>query len=527
MPRLLTREEFIAASQEVHGNRFDYSHTDYKNSNTDVEVICPSHGPFMVKPSVHKRGFDCPKCSHEKASKRNRHSLDEFLLRARNTHANKYDYSRVQYKNQVTPVTIVCPEHGPFQQRPQHHISGCGCTRCGYNKFTGKNNPKYKTAHAGFVAAAHEAHKGAYDYSKFVYKGSGVKGTIVCKEHGNFSQTPGNHVSQKQGCPKCFNNVSSGEQEMFEFVRDALPAGTLILQSNRKEIYPYELDIFVPALKVAIEFNGTYWHSELYKRKDSHVKKQKKCLQNGIQLIQVTEHAWTNHKQKVKGMLRAKLGVCSERVFARKCEVREVSKAAADKLLNDVHMQGTTRASLRLGLYQADRLLGVMTFGRPRFTKGRDWELIRLCFAHDVVVVGGSGKLWKHFERNHLGPDESVVTYANLMWSLGCVYERLGFELERASEPGYVWYCKKNLRPPLQRYKTQKHKLGELLGDVFDKKKTEIENMHNAGYVRVYDCGNLVFGYRKPKKSFKLDNTTTTCKIINNEEPLPSYILHR
>jgi hypothetical protein len=131
-----------------------------------------------------------------------------------------------------------------------------------------------------------------------------------------------------------------------------------------------------------------------------------------------------------------------------------------------------------------------MTFGKPRFNKGYDWELIRYCNVLDTTIVGGASKLLKHFINNHSG---SILSYANREHSNGKLYEALGFNLINESQPSYQWVKGSTL---LKRYQTQKHKLQSLLGESFDPLKTESENMFNNGYRRIWDCGNLVFAIK-------------------------------
>lgn len=494
MPTKLTQEQFIEQARAIHGDKYDYSKVEYINNHTKVTVICPKHGPFEVQPSVHKAGFNCPKCAAEAASIRNSMGKDTFVKRATEIHGDSYDYSEVVYKNSDTPVKIICPEHGAFTQRPAHHLKGCGCKRCGYNKFTGRNNPKYQRTQEEFEARAREIHGDRYDYSQFVYKGSGVKGTIICKAHGPFEQTPNSHLNQRQGCPKCNNNISKPEQEVFQYVRSLLAPEIQINQSNRTVIYPYELDIVIPKLKLAVEFNGTRWHCEDYKAQNYHQKKVDLCERKGWRLIQINEHTWNTNKEKVKLLLAAKLGQFKHKVYARNCEVTTISKQDADCLCKAAHMQGACRSSLRIGLYHEAKLVGVATFGRPRFNQNYTWEILRICFAPGYQVVGGASKMWKYFLRSYFKPGDSVITYANRYWSDGGVYKTLGFKLEDKGTPNYEWVHKTGSKEPLPRYKTQKHKLAKLL-DHYDVGLTERENMQLAGYLRSYDAGSLRFTY--------------------------------
>ena len=129
-----TTEQFIEEAKKIHGNKFDYSKVDYKNANTKVCIICPEHGEFFQRPISHLRGDKCPSCSGNKKL-----TSEQFIKKSNEIHNNKFDYSKVDYKNHSTKVCIICPEHGEFWQTPNSHLSGKGCPKCGYIKITNKN----------------------------------------------------------------------------------------------------------------------------------------------------------------------------------------------------------------------------------------------------------------------------------------------------------------------------------------------------------------------------------------------------
>lgn len=123
----LTTEEFVERSRAVHGDRYDYSKAVYVDKRTKVEIVCPEHGSFWQLPTNHWKGQGCPVC----AGRAREFTTESFVERARKVHGDAYDYSQVEYKTMRTPVTIVCPEHGAFQQMPLAHLKGRGCPQCG------------------------------------------------------------------------------------------------------------------------------------------------------------------------------------------------------------------------------------------------------------------------------------------------------------------------------------------------------------------------------------------------------------
>ena len=322
-------------------------------------------------------------------------------------------------------------------------------------------------------------------------KDDGAALTFRCKKCGNaFSSA--HHDGYHGRCPRCWpkvDGVSGPETELREFVRSCLPT-CRIASSARTVIPPSELDIYVPEKKLAIEFDGLYWHSDAVGRmsKDYHLKKTDACAEKGIRLVHVFEDEWNDRRETVKSRLRNLFGLHSGTIYARKCEVREVDAATASAFLDENHLQGAVNSPVRLGLYSREELVALMTFGKCRFDKRHEWELVRFCSKLNTRVVGGAGKLLWHFEKTY--SPRSLATYADRRWSGGGLYRKLGFSFVRNSPPNY-WYVDNMVRR-YSRVKFQKHKLKRLL-EKFDPGKSEAENMRDNGYFRVFDCGNMVF----------------------------------
>ena len=122
----MTKEKFIEKSHKIHGDKYDYSKVEYINAKTKVCIVCPKHGEFWVTPYQHKKGVECPKCTHQSY----KYTTEEFILKAREIHGDRYDYSKVEYKGRLIPVCIICPIHGEFWQKPSEHFKGHGCQKC-------------------------------------------------------------------------------------------------------------------------------------------------------------------------------------------------------------------------------------------------------------------------------------------------------------------------------------------------------------------------------------------------------------
>ena len=128
--RSKTKDQFIQEAREVHGDKYDYSKVEYIGNKIKVCIICPEHGEFWQTPDNHLQGSACPKCRNEYVSKLYKDTTETFIEKARKVHGNKYDYSKVQYVDSHTKVCIICPKHGEFWQRPNNHLYGWGCIKC-------------------------------------------------------------------------------------------------------------------------------------------------------------------------------------------------------------------------------------------------------------------------------------------------------------------------------------------------------------------------------------------------------------
>jgi very-short-patch-repair endonuclease len=255
--------------------------------------------------------------------------------------------------------------------------------------------------------------------------------------------------------------------------------------NTRKIISPKELDIFIPSKKIAIEINGIYWHSELNgKDKTYHLNKTEECEKQDIQLLQFWDIEVEQKWDIVSSMLLSKIGVSLTKIGARHCSLGNTPKQQEQDFLNQYHLQGYTPSTVCLGLYYKNELVSLMSFGKPRFSRNVDWELLRFCNKINTQVIGGASKL---FSRR---PNGSILSYSDRRYSLGFLYEKLGLNQIRTTCPSY-YYLKGGMME--NRMKYQKHKLPRLL-ETFDPSLTEWENMQLNGYDRVWDCRNYGLG---------------------------------
>lgn len=278
--------------------------------------------------------------------------------------------------------------------------------------------------------------------------------------------------------------VSSFQQEVTDFI---LKVDNSFIANDRNVIEPMEIDIYSEKLKIGIECNGDYWHSEKFKHKLYHQNKALECKNQNVRLIQIWEHEWCNDREKIKNFLRSSIS-SNIKIYARKCRIEKIEKGIAKSFTNNNHIQSHINATVYYGLYYNDKLMQMMSF-----TKYKDrWEIARLCSESGVIVVGGSSKLYNHFIRQHR--PLRIITYCDLDKFSGKVYKSMGMGDGELTQPSYYWH--KPHEGILSRQQCMKHKLVKL---GYDPSLTESEIMRSRGYNKVYKSGNLRF-----EKSFTI-----------------------
>ncbi len=195
MSKKKTTEEFIEDAIEVHGNKYDYSKVVYTRAKENVIINCPTHGDFPQCASGHLTGRGCRDCSNQRQSDSKSKTTEEFIIGAKKVHGEKNSYDKTNYSGAKKIVIITCKKHGDFPQIAENHLSGrIGCEQCAKESVT-------KTTEE-FIIAAKKVHRSLFTYNNVFYTGVGIKVLITCKKHGDFPQTPDNHL-RGQGCPKC------------------------------------------------------------------------------------------------------------------------------------------------------------------------------------------------------------------------------------------------------------------------------------------------------------------------------------
>lgn len=285
-----TTEEYVNEVKTVHGDKYDYSQIVYINNHTYIHVICPKHGGFDVRADHFRCGAGCKECFKERQSEKHLLTNTQFIEKASNIHGNKYDYSITKYTGYRNIIDIVCPIHGKFTQNAGDHLKGCGCKECG--KVIMWDN-RGRITSEDFISKAKLIHGNKYDYSKVQYINAKTPVTITCKKHGDFSQTPSNHLLSC-GCPRCFKSKMVNEIVMRltdKNISYILEKTFDWLEINQNKL---KLDIFLPDYNVGFECQGLHhfepiehWGGiEQFKKQKLYDEiKLKLCTDNGIKLL--------------------------------------------------------------------------------------------------------------------------------------------------------------------------------------------------------------------------------------------------
>lgn len=304
-------------------------------------------------------------------------------------------------------------------------------------------------------------------------------------------------------CYDCYpveTDTSEFEKEITSFISNLGDFEVINhTNENRNIISHGEIDIVVkknghPIL--FIEADGLYWHSiKNGKDKTYHINKTEQCDKLNVQLLHIFDDEWNNKRHIVESRIKDLLGIYEHKIFARKCEVKEITSGESKKFLNENHLQGNCNAKVKLGLFYDNELVSVMTFGAKRkitnakSLNNNDFEMIRYACKCGYHIIGGASKLLKYFERTY--HPTSILSYADRRWSQGKLYKSLGFDLHHIAKPNY-WYVDVDHSRRLYRYGFRKSIQYKIL-PTFDNSKSEAENMLANGYDIIWDCGNFVF----------------------------------
>ena len=485
----MSTEDFIYKSNIIHGCKYDYSLTDLskKDENGMVDIICKKHGLFKMKPSLHLKGQECPKCKGKGVS------VEELIEKANKIHNFKYDYSKVIFTKMHDKVTITCPIHGDFEQTLSKHISKKqGCPKCS----SIERGVKLKLNSELFFKKANEIHNFKYDYSNTLYNGMNNQIKYVCPKHGEVGQRAFDHL-RGFGCFKCANLESKKENEIYIFLKQHFDN---VEQGNRTILKGKELDIYIPSKQTAIEYNGLRWHSEEFgKNKWYHVNKILECNKQNIKLLQIFEDEYLDNSEIVLNKLKHILKIDNNlpKIMGRKCSIEVINKDIAKDFLNSYHIQGFAPSTVYLGAMYDSQLIAVMTF-KVESKNSLKWELNRFASDYHFICQGIGGKLFNFFIKNY-NPTE-IKSFADRRWTVDVndnLYVKLGFKLEKALNPDYEYILKYNPTHRIHKFNFRKQLLNKKYNLSLDLSETEM--VKELGYVKIWNCGLFKFIWKKEK----------------------------
>lgn len=534
-----------------------------------VSFICPTHGVYKqavyhhIRLKTGEKTGGCPKCAYLYTAKNTRDRMylkrpdfpgwfiEEIYLE------NDKEKARNKELTYRDKISFYCKEHGVYEQVISDHIDyktgnkKQGCPKCGVVKriqSRKENNRNNRPAYPSWFMEelAHED-----DRIKALNKDLNWSDKIdfVCPIHGIYTQRVDAHIHLKegtrnQGCPSCSKHLSKNEDEIYEFVKSLVPDierrnRSLIKEEDSEKFL--ELDIYIPSKKVAIEYNGSYWHGELNKKDNKiHLRKYQLCERQGIRLISIYDRDWKENKEKIKTFLKD-LFFPKVKIYGRCVEIHNIPIQEAKSFYNEYHLKGSgCHNKVSYGLFYKKELVSGMSFSKPNFgyQKNIEWDLTRYCVKPGYSVIGGAENLFKTFLEEY--SPKSIVTYSDNDYFTGEIYARLGFQLDKITTIPYYWA--KSDRVFLDRQLCQVKKLKERYPDLYDqsveKKVTNKEEyiMHELGFYKVYRSGNKKWIYSKGEvhvdsiqsvdsKSFtKLKNTCGNLKKISIKKEKPRKI---
>ena len=485
----ISSEEYVESLKKKYPlSNISFEKVKYVNNHKPINLVCPVHGDFEITPITIEKNLECPECQkirlHDKYAK----TTEEFINQAKKIHGDKFIYSKTVYKTCKDKLTITCPSHGDFETLPITHLKGHGCPFCA-NEHLWDNRERLDTE--TYIKKAIEKHNGKYIYLKTNYTTAHNKVIITCPIHGDFEQDAYAHLNG-QGCPICNRELteSIGEKQVRDFIRGI--CSSKVYSNSRKLLYPLELDVYIPSIKTAFEFDGLYWHSDAKIDSNYHLNKTNDCIKKGFNLYHIFSDEWEEKHEIVKSKIKSILGKTDKKIYARKCTIKEIDSKTLKDFLVSNHLQGNVNSSYRYGLFYNNELVSVMSFGLLRKSlgsknDGKTYEMLRFCNKLNTSVVGGASKLLKHFIKE-VSP-KRIISYADRRWSTGDLYMKLGFVHIRDSKPNYYYLVNHNSR----RENRFKYRKDILVKQGFDPNKSEKQIMQERGIHRIYDCGSMVF----------------------------------
>lgn len=380
------------------------------------------------------------------------------------------------------------PECGQiYTTTPEQRVRGVGCKKCSALRRGAVKRKKAATSNPlpqWIIDAATPEYTNITQ--TLTANNSHTLITIKYPECGHMRTTSPNNLTNFPKCPMCSSgqHTSKPEREVFGFVRSVVPNEEQVIADDRKLIHPKEVDIYVPSRRIAIEFNGLYWHDEQHVDKNQHYDKYEACRSHGVQLLQIWEDDWNDRREIVQHMVASKLGLLHQtRVFARKCDVIEQSYSSASEFLDGNHLQGAISGTHYLSLVYHDAIVAMMVLSNDK--KG---NLLISRYATSCGVPGGFTRLMKEAERRY--HPKGFITFSDNMVSDGSLYSSTGFSIMGIVAPDYYYTDSSgSIRRHKFLYRKARFKSNPNL--LFEEGLTERELADLNDLHRVYDAGKV------------------------------------
>lgn len=315
-------------------------------------------------------------------------------------------------------------------------------------------------------------------YEQFVSRNTEIK--FSCHNGHEFTRTMNAAFNNSALCPICFpKGASILENELSEFVESL---EVEIIRNSRDIIKPLEIDVYVPEHKLGIELNGLYWHSERFKEKDYHVKKNQKAFEMGIRLINIFEDDWRERRSICESMIKHALGKTEKRIYARQCDVVELNASERRSFFEQNHIMGDAGARRTYALKYEGVIVSALSV-RKSINHKNSLEIARFATLLEAQIPGGFSKLLKHVKKYAISNNfNKIITYSHNMYGTGNVYERTDFEYVKDTGVDY-WYTKDNRRFSRMTFRARDG-------------KTEKQVAEEAGVLKIYGCGSKLFRMR-------------------------------
>jgi hypothetical protein len=548
-------DKFIEKSKIIHGNKYDYSNAVYGDNNyIPVEIICKHHGSFTQRPWAHLRGQGCPGCSNNKML-----TQEEFILKCKIKHGDKYDYSLTEYNGRRKYINIICRNHGVFTQLSRLHLDGSGCNKCNNSKLEEylsnelfkikepfEKGKKFKDCRNkkplpfdfylplrntliecdGIQHSEIVEHFGGEDRFNYQKNNDDIKTKWCLERQIKLVRLKNNseideYIKYIKSEKILFDKLSIKDISIDRIKPTKIESNYLIKTDFNwyKNInIKFEIELFIKTLKYDYKTNDefdfiiennyiilidNFRDCEINKDKNWISKLKDELEESDKNLIIIYPEDWVSKKEIVKSRISNILKCNQFRIGSRKCQIVIPDNKSASEFLKENHIKGNINSSIKIALKYKDEIVSLMTFGSLRRNLGQkskegSYELLRFCNKKGYTVIGSANKLMKYF-KNKYNPNY-IVSYADRCWSSihKNIYQEMCFNFVGKTPPSYSYLVGDN---KYGRYKYRKDKLVEF---GYDKGGWTEKSICSSNLIfKMYDAGCL-------KYELNLQNTIHT-----------------